>query len=453
MTTTNNASNFSADIRTYIQQKVLPLAKRQLVAFQFAKKLKLDNGYGTTYTATRYSRINLPFAPLSEGVPSQGQNMTISQESGTAQQWGDLVQISDVAELTIFHDVFQQAVRVVGLQVSETLERNAYTGNNGLMAGANVNYVNSRASRANLTTGDVLSPHEVNRAVGTMITEGVPRFGEGAGEDNEEDPNKLKGVNNPHYVAILHPLVAQDMRENTTIQTAWSYSDIRRLYTYELGEWGGVRFTSSNMVPFWTGVAAVSGTAGTAGALATSTYYIQVTAAPALTSMEEKIYQVSAGISVTGATGSIGVTLPNLSGYVFNVYVGTTSSPTHLGKCASGPTSGPLAGQATQLAGNQTVVITDIGTAQTPPAAPATGQTVYPTFVMGEDAYAMVELDALETFYLKEADKFDPQNQLRIISWKTFYGMMILNQGFFMRIESVSAFSPTYDAGNQGVMY
>src|SRR5512135_3213836 len=105
---TNNSAQFNSDIRNYIAEKVLPLAKRQLTAYQFADKLKLPPNMGTTYTATRYSRLNLPFAPLSEGVPSVGESMTISQSQGVAQQWGDSVSITDVAEITIAHDVFQQ---------------------------------------------------------------------------------------------------------------------------------------------------------------------------------------------------------------------------------------------------------------------------------------------------------------------------------------------------------
>jgi hypothetical protein len=48
----------------------------------------------------------------------------------------------------------------------------------------------------------------------------------------------------PHYVAVLHPFVAGDLRENSQINTAWSYSDIHRLYNnnYEVSEWSGVRF-------------------------------------------------------------------------------------------------------------------------------------------------------------------------------------------------------------------
>jgi hypothetical protein len=90
------------------------------------------------------------------------------------------------------------------------------------------------------------------------------------------------------------------------------------------------------------------------------------------------------------------------------------------------------------------VTVTALGLAQTPPAAPATGVTVYPTFIFGRGAYAQVVLDSVKMTYLKEPDKSDPLNQLRVIGWKNFYGTLISNQQFFMRIESTSAFSATF---------
>ena len=444
----NSASAFSTDIENYIADETLPLARRQLVAYQFGDPLTLDKGRGTTYTATRYNRLPLPFAPLSEGVPPIGETMTISQVSATAQQWGDKVTITDVAEMTIKHPLFKKATELTALQMSETLERNTM---NALMAGTQVNYVNSRGSRGALVAGDVLDTTTVIRTDAALETLGAPRYmgdemtdtkieANAGGARASENPRAM-----PHYVALIHTLVVGDFRSNATVVNAWTYSDLNRLYNYEAGEWSGIRFCKTNMIPSFTGVAQVNGTAGTAGNLATNaTYYIIVTASDTQNQYESRIYQVSSSISVTGPNGSISVTLPNIVGFTFNVYVGTTSSPTTLGLSASGPTSGPMAGQAVQLAANTTVVITGIGSAQTPPAAPATGLTVYPTFILGRGAYGQVVLDNAKFSYLKDADKSDPLNQLRVIGWKLMYGTLISNQQFFARIEAVSAMTSTF---------
>ena len=444
----NSASAFSTDIENFIADETLPLARRQLVAYQFGDPLTLDKGRGTTYTATRYNRLPLPYAPLSEGVPPIGETMTISQVSATAQQWGDKVTITDVAEMTIKHPLFKKATELTALQMSETLERNTM---NALMAGTQVNYVNSRGSRGALVAGDVLDTTTVIRTDAALETLGAPRYmgdemtdtkieANAGGARASENPRAM-----PHYVALIHTLVVGDFRSNATVVNAWTYSDLNRLYNYEAGEWSGIRFCKTNMIPSFTGVAQVNGTAGTAGNLATNaTYYIIVTASDTQNQYESRIYQVSSSISVTGPNGSISVTLPNIVGFTFNVYVGTTSSPTTLGLSASGPTSGPMAGQAVQLTANTTVVITGIGSAQTPPAAPATGLTVYPTFILGRGAYGQVVLDNAKFSYLKDADKSDPLNQLRVIGWKLMYGTLISNQQFFARIEAVSAMTSTF---------
>ena len=444
---TSTSGQFSSDIEAYIAEKTLPLARRQLVVYQFGDPLTLPKGRGTTYTATRYLRVPLPYAPLSEGVPPIGETMTIQQVSATAQQWGDKVTITDVAELTIKHPLFKKAIELVGLQISETLERNTF---NNLMGGTQINYVNSRGARGSLVAGDVLNIHEVNRMVGALFTLGAPRFmgDEQTDQKIAADAGQSKVSSNPrgnpHYTAVIHPLVEQDMRENSTVVTAWSYSDVNRLYNDELGEFGGLRFCRSNMVPTYVGVAQVNGTPTSAGSLATGAYYVQATASDTQNQYESRVYAVSGAVAVVGPNGSIAVTLPTVAGFTFNVYVGTTTSPANLGTCVLGPTSGPLQGQATQLAGGQTVTITGTGVAQTPPAAPAAGVTVYPCFVFGRGAYGQVMLDDVRISYLKDADKSDPLNQLRIVGWKVFYGTLIQNQQFFGRIECTSNFSATF---------
>jgi N4-gp56 family major capsid protein len=445
MAVTNYQTTFNADVENYIQGKVLPLTQRQLVAYQFGDKLELPKGRGLTYTASRYDRVNLPIAPLSEGQAPTGQGMSLAQVSATVQQWGDTITLTDVADMTIKHPLFEQATNLISLQMAETMERNTF---NALMAGTQVNYVNSRGARASLVAGDVLNLHEINRAAAYLYTVGAPQFNGQTENSKKVDADRLATSSSDprgqqHYVALMHPLPEQDVRENSTVTTAWSYSDVNRLYNNEIGQINGIRFTRSNMVPYYTGVAAVNGSAGTAGSLATGTYYVQVTGSVTQNGYEQRVYQVSSSVSVTGPNGSISVTLPSVTGFTFNVYVGTTSSPANLGVCATGPTTGAYAGQAVNLTGGSAVVITGVGVARTPPAAPATGVTVYPTFIVGKNAYGQVTLDAPKIFYNKDSDKSDPLNQLRVIGWKTMYGTIILNQTFFMRVESTSGSSAT----------
>lgn len=444
---TNLSTSFQADVEAYIAQTTLPLARRRLVAYQFGDPLELPKGRGVVYQAARWNRVPLPFAPLSEGVPPIGQVMTVTMISATALQWGDKITLTDIAEMTIKHPMFQLAKERCALAVAETLERNTY---NSLMGGTQINYVNTRGSRAALVAGDVLNLHEVNRAFGALATIGAPRFmgdeqtdpkveANSGGARATDDPRGL-----PHYTAIIHELCVQDLRENSTVLLASSYSDINRLYNSEVGTLGGIRFCSSNMVPFFTGIAQVNGTATSSGTLATGSYFVIVTGSDTQNQYESQIYQVSSSISVTGPNGSVQVTVPATAGYTYSVYLGTSSSPVNLGASPQGPTTGPLTGMATQLAPGTVVTLTALGTAQVPPAAPATGVTVYPNFIFGRGAYGQIKLDEIKYNYLDKGDKSDPLNQLRVVGWKVMYATILLQQLFFMRIESTSAFVSTF---------
>src|SRR6516225_10393386 len=144
VTNTSQSPGFQSDVELYIQEEVEPLARRQLVAYQFGKPLHLDTNRGVNYTATRFERLPLPFAQLQEGVAPPGEPVQLVQVVATAQQWGDSVIVTDVANLTIKHPIFQQAIQLVSLQMPETIERNTL---NTLVSANQVNFANSRANR------------------------------------------------------------------------------------------------------------------------------------------------------------------------------------------------------------------------------------------------------------------------------------------------------------------
>lgn len=450
---TTTASSLQGDVVAYLDKEVLPLAQKDLVVHQFGQAHRLPKGHGTTMTFTRYNRLALPFAPLSEGVPPVTNALTIQQVTGTAQQWGGQVTITDVAELTIFHDPFQQAKRLLGYQMAETLERNDFL---TLMGSNQVNYANSKGSRASLAAGDIMNPFDVMRTYvalknGVGTSGRAPMFNGPTGVSIKEDIKKYRDggspQSTPHYVAVTTPMTAADLRNNSTVSNAWSFSEVDRLYNAEIGQWSSIRFCESNMIPSWVGVSnsGITMTPGAAGSLPiNANYSVILTGVDTQNQYESRIYQVISSINVVSATGSIGFTTPNIAGFTFNAYIGLTTSPSNLALSASGPSSGAMTGQAVQLPANTAIVLTGTGMAMTPPAAPTSGVTVFPTFIFGEGAFGVVTLDDVKWAWLNQAEKSDPMNQLRVATWKAFLGGMLLNPGFMARLETTSQFSASY---------
>ena len=457
MAATNFSSTYAADVSNFIQKEKLPLVQRQLILYQFGQSLRLPKQRGTTYTASRYDRANLPLAPLSEGVPPIGETIPLTQVSVTAQQWGDTITVTDIADFTIEHPLFETAKDLIAMNAQETLERNTC---NALMANTQINYVNTRGSRGALVAGDVMNSHEVNRMVTALKIIGAPQFLGQLEEDSKITAGKpsmasKSPAGRKHYVVVCRPEVEADLRESPLVTNAWAQSDVNRLYNDEIGEWGGTRWVASNMLPYFIGVAApttgASATNGsytantTGGSLANGTYYVQITGFLTQQGYETAIGAASASISVGGTgSGSVTVVLPTTTGYTYAVYLSTNSTPNTLGVSSSGPTVGPLAGQAIGLAAGSTVTITGVGSSRTPPAAPGTGLTVFPTFFFGKDAYAQVMLDDMKFYYLKGAEKVDPLDQLYMVGWKAMWNTLILNNNFMGRVEAVSNFSATF---------
>ena len=62
--------------------------------------------------------------------------------------------------------------------------------------------------------------------------------------------------------------------------------------------------------------------------------------------------------------------------------------------------------------------------------------TVYPTYVFGKDAYAVTDLQTLQTFREGPGGVNDPLHQIMTLGWKVGFKSVILNNAFMGRIES-----------------
>lgn len=438
---TQTSTAFAATIERKIDRKALEVSQRYLVLHGFADKKTLDKKHGITWTAIRWNRLPLPQAPIAEGVPPNPNSLSFTQVTGAALQWAGRVVFTDVAVTTTQWDLMEEATERLGMQIAETKERNGFQ---VLSSGTQVNYVNTRGARANLVAGDALDPNTVTRTQTDMKLLGAPLWNGQTGETIKrsidhtarESEKTIKGAQ--HLVAIADPRVLQDLRSNPTVVQTWQFSDHNRMYINEMGYWSGITFCESNMMPNWTGIAQVNG-ANAVGSLATGTYTVQVTGWDNQNFYESQIYQVSADVAVT--TGGISLTMPPTPGYTYAVYVGvgTGAAPFQLGLAAAGPATGPYTGQAITLAPSAAVTITGLGLPQIPPAAPATGVTVYRTYCFGQRAFAALKLEDVSWTRLTEADKADPHNQLRVIGWKYFEGWVVLNQQFLCGIESTAS--------------
>lgn len=409
------ASNFSADVSTYIAAKLLILAEKTMALYQICDKVAMPKGEGRTFQYTRYERVALPQSTLAEGVTPGDTAMAISTVTAVMDQWGAVIPLSDVAIDSVKHPVLQKAVNLAGLQAAETLDREIYM---VMMGGTSVYFPNAISARGSLTTSDKMSSTLIDKIYTNLRNDGA-MFHEGR-----------------FYVGVADPFVASDIRGDSLFTDAAKYGMIKKLMNNEIGEWKGVRWIESNTLPtLKLGTAGSAASSATAGTLANSTAYdFKLVVVDAKTGHETFIGAVI-GATTGASEESIDITVPALP-------AGATAGSKY--RLYSGADGGTLYLHASDINPSSTYNVPAIATSgDVAPVTPPSGVPVHTTFVVGKEAIACIELNKVKS-YLTEAkpSDSDPLVQRRKVGWKCDFKAVITNEDFLARAETYATNNP-----------
>lgn len=414
-------NSFSSDAVTYIAEKTLMIAKKLTIFHGIGDPAQQPANNSKTFQYTRYDRLALPLSALSDGVTPNNTSMSISTVTAVADQWGAFINISDVAELTIRHPVLQKGIDLMGYQAAETIDREIIK---VLLAGTSVSFPGSNTTRSALTSTstDVMSSTLVRKVVATLRSNGAVDW------------------DGSNYTGALDPFVEMDISADATFVLASQYSVIKNLLNGEVGQWMGVRWMRSNTIPVLIGQAAGTyassaspvGTFTTANYRVTTAYYDLNTGFLVGLSQNSNVAMTSTQ-SLTGTTPS--------GSYVFKIFVSAAAA----------------AATAIMYQGVETTYATDFIPASTafsivaPPASgdsiagtdiPGSGKNVHFSWVIGKEAFAVVDLQKLQSYVTPNAaSDSDPLAQRRKAGWKLMFKSVICNQNFVTRVETLSAFN------------
>lgn len=417
-------SSFSNDaVDKHIAEELLLISEKAVIFQQLGEKAKMPEGEGKTFQYSRYNRINLPRNTLTEGTPPSSSDLSLSTVQAVADQWGAYVEISDVAQLTIKHPLLAVAMELLGHNSAELVDREII---NVLLDGTSVTYGGSATARTGLATAstDSLTDAVCQKVVSRLRTRGAHRY-EGA-----------------HYVGVIDPAMEQDVSQsdNSAFINASAYSNIKALFNGEIGQWRGVRWLVSNLIPTLEGVAAESYTSPTspAGTFAGANYRITTAYYNAETGFLEKLSQNTA-VAIS-ALDSLAATMPSDTDYVYKIFIGLAAGAAadvmYQGvESTYGTDFIPAAASAVVLApptSGASIAGSDI---------PGSAKKVHFGWVLGKQAYASVDLMNLKAYVSKPmATTVDPLVQKRTVGYKLMFKPVIQNENFLERIEVLSEF-------------
>lgn len=242
-TNTDLAPGFNG--HNYYNGALLANARPNLVFGQLGKKEALPRNNSLTKEWHKFNKLG-DLEQLSEAVIPTGQRLQETKLTSTIAQYGGYVTLSDIVQLHSVDPVLQAATEELGAAAALTMEKLTRA---VLMANTNVLY------------GTVV------KADGTVVgqasdeTDMVDKLAATAGNHCELNPTLINlaqtllqtdlapFMSGQEYVAVIHPMVTFDLRENPDWIDVHKYADPTAIYNGEIGKLHGVRFVQSTVAP------------------------------------------------------------------------------------------------------------------------------------------------------------------------------------------------------------
>ena len=223
--------DLSPEMKTFYDKNLIRLAEPKLIHDQFGQKRPIPGGNGKV---TEFRKFNaLPAVPanlkLVEGITPDGQNYGVTAITAMVEQYGGYITTTDMLNLTAYDNQMQEIMKLLAAQagkVSDIITRDI------IQQGTNVLYAGGRASRAALTSADVLKIEDLKKAVRWL---------------RRVDAEEING----DFVAIVHPDVVYDLMNDTEWVDANQYAGSGRIFEGEIGKMYGVRFVESSVAKIY----------------------------------------------------------------------------------------------------------------------------------------------------------------------------------------------------------
>jgi N4-gp56 family major capsid protein len=455
ITSTTTAS----DQEKFLASKLISRSLQKLVAATACDKVPQKKGAGLTAYFIRYRRMNVPLVPLTEGsADPANSSFSLDQVTVTLDQWGDVITLTDVSELTTSHPLLQQATELLSDNAQRVIDREIQI---VWLAGTNVQYGDGSVTARNAITSSMKATDAtINKAYVTLALNGAPPRGGPSGGQVVGGAGSLNS--GMSYLGICGVEIIRDVMATGTSLGTWAsvamYANQKALYNNEVGQWLGIRWVETNFIPRFkilgnTTAAVVSGnsfgtdtpvvTAVDGGGTLTSstTFFYKVTRKDLTRGFEEDI-------SIPHSTASTAT--GNNESFTFNFsssHRWVRVQPVLRFRRAGGTgTDATLKLHTQNIAVGTTITVTANPTGATAPANIKTDGSVtavHVAYIHGNESCNWVSLQNLEVI-MSDPQKATVGNALRrfrTLGYKFMAKAMIRDSTRLLRMEVASAYS------------
>ena len=394
----------AVELKDFYDTELLENARIDMYYAQFGKRQPLPAGHKGTVEWRKWNTFDRA-TQLKEGVIPTGQRFGATNLTGSINQYGTYVSISDKLQLRAYDDVIAGATEEMGASAAETQEvliRDAlFTGTNVLYADK-ITVSNGAATAVTSAAGLVDNATYTCRITPTIVNKAVTKM----------KKNRVPKINGKYY-AVIHPSCTFDLRQSTEWIEAHKYAATEQIFNGEIGELHGVRFIEDTFAPILKGADLASDSRGLkinhgdgySGAITSVAFDGGTVAGSAL---------VGRVISINGVTATVTANTTN----------SITFASTNFGS----------------ISDNADILPGDFG---------ADDIAAYATYFFGKDSFGIIDPEggALEMIVHDKDEIGGPLNQFSTIGYKfETNGATILYQERLLRVMSTSSYSGTDEA-------
>lgn len=209
----------------YYDRLFLLYALPRLAWYQFAQKRPLPRSQGDTIFFTRYNTLGRINVELTQGQNPTSQALSLARLSAQVREWGGVLAISSLLDLTSIDPEVSEAAALMGIQAGETLDW----------------IIQADTLTPGDVTGRYVFPAGENFSTTTPVTSILDTSAIREAVFRNKIAKSVKFDGN-YFASIISPYAEFDLTADTDWVDASLYAGSTQLFEGEIGKWFGVRF-------------------------------------------------------------------------------------------------------------------------------------------------------------------------------------------------------------------
>lgn len=241
-----SVSDLTNTVRTYYDRMLLETLDPETRFYQFAVKKPLPKGEGNAVQWNRPRRLGFG-QKVTAGIKPSANELSTIRVSANVEVYGGYTLLEDLVQLTSVTDVLDLATQELAKQASETIDKAIMQ---AILFFDDPNTATSAVHVGKTSASLIISTNAIAAATYSNTLIAVSDIRRCASELRRRNVQTVDGQN---YIGIIHPIVSEDLRADSTWQNWHQYTTPEYLYRGEVGRVEGVRLVESTLTPVSAG--------------------------------------------------------------------------------------------------------------------------------------------------------------------------------------------------------